>query len=211
MTFTLTDKELEQIIRKATETAAKNAAAMAVEEVLKRQAAATGSEHTHTEPANKKISISRATAEEAEMTMEAMAANLGNQNKPKVGIFWYQIQGERLFGVVAVNKDSFARPNVGGGLISCTELHKDVWKKKFKEQKYKLNGQGPYVGDYKDHARGRIFYNPKTDTYQIMVGSWIKGNEKAINMIVDEFNLTDVHYEVKISYHWEIGVGWENQ
>ena len=77
MTFTLTDKELEQIIRKATETAAKNAAAMAVEEVLKRQAAAIGSEHTHTEPANKKISISRATAEEAEMTMEAMAAYLG--------------------------------------------------------------------------------------------------------------------------------------
>ena len=91
------------------------------------------------------------------------------------------------------------------------KFHKDVWKKRFHEQKYKLNGVGPFIGDYKDHCRGRVFYNPATDTYQIMVGSWINNNQQAIAMIAEEFNLTNVRYEVKTSYHWDIGNGWENQ
>lgn len=30
-------------------------------------------------------------------------------------------------------------------------------------------------------------------------------------MIVEEFNLQNVRYEVKTSYHWDLGNGWENQ
>ena len=207
MTITITDTQLADIIRESSEKAAKIAAEAAVKQVLALQNAGKQQEqHPHGIH-----EISEATEDEAKATMDAMAANLDKQDDPKVGIFWYQVQGERLFGVVAVNKDSFAKPNAGGGLITCTELHKDVWKKKFHEQKYKLGGKGPYTGDYKDHERGCIFYNPRTDTYQIMVGSWIKGNEKAIDMIVEEFNLQNTHYEVKISQPWEIGVGWENQ
>ncbi|MCQ2311178.1 MAG: hypothetical protein MJZ64_05450 [Paludibacteraceae bacterium] len=205
MSFTITDTELENIIQKASAEAAKEAAKNAVAELIAKQGKKAEQEEAEIPP------IQQASESEAKQTLEAMAANLDKQESPKVGIFWYQEQGERLFGVVAVNKDSFAKPNVGGGLITCTELHKDVWKKRFHEQKYKLKGEGPFIGDYKDHCRGRVFYNPTTDTYQIMVGSWINNNRQAIAMIVEEFNLTNVHYEVKTSYHWDIGNGWENQ
>lgn len=203
MSFTLTDTELTQLIQNASLAAAEQAARNAVAELLAKQAGKT--------VVPERTVVQQASEEEARKTMEAMAANLGNQDAPKVGIFWYQEQGERLFGVVAVNKDSFAKPNAGGGLITCTELHKDVWKKRFHEQKYKLGGVGPFTGDYKDHCRGRVFYNPESDTYQIMVGSWINNNPQAIPMIVEEFNLQHVHYEVKTSYHWDLGNGWENQ
>ena len=202
MSFTITDTELSKIIEDASLAAAQQAAKNAVAELMAKQGAAA-------QPTASVVE--QATEEEARRTMEAMAANLGNQDAPKVGIFWYQEQGERLFGVVAVNKDSFAKPNAGGGLITCTELHKDVWKKRYHEQKYKLGGVGPFTGDYKDHCRGRVFYDPEQDTYLIMVGDWINANPQAIPMIVEEFNLTGVHYEVKVSYHWDLGNGWENQ
>jgi len=208
MSFTITDKELEQIIQDASLSAAKQAAESAAKNAV---ASLMAKQNSGVDTNASGVTIQQATDTEAQQTLEAMAANLQNQDAPKVGIFWYQEQGERLFGVVAVNKDSFAKPNVGGGLITCTELHKDVWKKRFHEQKYKLGGVGPYTGDYKDHCRGRVFYNPATDTYQIMVGSWINNNPQAIAMIVEEFNLSNVKYEVKTSYHWDIGNGWENQ
>jgi len=204
MSITITDTELTEIIQKASLSAAEQAAKSAVAELLAKQIRETDGKQVT-------VSVQKATEAEAQQTLEAMAANLQNQDAPKVGIFWYQEQGERLFGVVAVNKDSIVKPNVGGGLITCSELHKDIWKKRFREQKYKLGGVGPYTGDYKDHCRGRVFYNPATDTYQIMVGSWIDNNPQAIEMIVEEFNLERVHYEVKTSYHWDIGCGWENQ
>lgn len=203
MSFTLTDTELAQIIQNASLAAAEQAAKNVIAELAAKQAIKTTDGSV--------LVAQQATEEEAKRTMETMAANLNNQDAPKVGIFWYQEQGERLFGIVAVNKDSYAKPNAGGGLITCLELHKDVWKKRFNEQKYKLGGVGPYVGDYKDHCRGRIFYNPEEDVYQIMVGSWINANPQAIPMIVEEFNLQNVRYEVKTSYHWDLGNGWENQ
>lgn len=211
MSFTLTDTELAQIIQNASLAAAEQAAKVAAEQAAKNVVAELIAKQTVKTADTVAPVVQEATEEEARKTMEAMAANLENQDAPKVGIFWYQEQGERLFGVVAVNKDSFANPNAGGGLITCTELHKDVWKKRFHEQKYKLGGVGPFTGDYKDHCRGRIFYNPETDVYQIMVGSWIKNNPQAIPMIVEEFNLQSVRYEVKTSYHWDLGNGWENQ
>ena len=158
-----------------------------------------------------KISIRHATDEEYQNSIDVMKANMDTQDNPKVGIFWYQPYGNQLFGVVAVDKNSIVRPNVGGGLVSCYELHKDVWKKEFYRQKYKNNGEGPYKGDYKDKPRGRVMYNPGKDTYQVMVGSWINDYPEAVEVIVDRFNLTDCNVEFVISIHWEIGMGWENQ
>ena len=158
-----------------------------------------------------KVVIRDATTQEYQNAIDVMKANMDTQDNPKVGIFWYQPYGNQLFGVVAVDKDSIVRPNVGGGLISCYELHKDVWKKEFRKQKYKNDGVGPFVGDYKDKPRGRVMYNPATDTYQIMVGSWINDHLDAIDVICRQFNLMDQNVEVIRSIHWEIGMGWENQ
>lgn len=198
MTLSITDIQLKQLLDQTAKSAAE-AATAAAEEQFKKFLKDNG------------ISIDTTTASDEENMMEAMRVNLDRQDNPKVGIFWYQQVAKRLFGVIAIDKDSIKKPNVGGGLITCYELHKDVWKKRFREQKYKNNGVGPYVGDYKDHARGRVFYNPSTDTYQIGVGSWINDCPEAKEMIIEEFNLQNQKYEFKIIIHWEIGMGWENQ
>lgn len=198
MTLKITDIQLKELLDQTAKSAAE-AATRASEEKFRQFLESQG------------IEVESNSSTDEENMMAAMRANLDKQDNPKVGIFWYQQIAKRLFGVIAVDKDSIKKPNVGGGLITCYELHKDVWKKRFREQKYKNNGVGPYKGDYKDHARGRVFYNPNTDTYQIGVGSWINESPEAKEAIIEEFNLQNQKYEFKIIIHWEIGMGWENQ
>ena len=156
----------------------------------------------------KEYEITQSSDEHIQNTMDVMSSNLDTQEKPKVGIFWYDTRDKVLFGVVAVDKDSFSKPNVGGGLISCRELHKAVWAKGFNKQKFKLNGVGPFVGDYKDTPRVRIFYNPQTNHYTINVGSWIREHTECIDEILSEFNLENEDFSVEIAPHWDIGCGW---
>lgn len=154
--------------------------------------------------------IQQASEDEHNNAIESMAAHLEDQDNGKVGIFWFDRVTRSLFGVIAVDKDSFEKPKVGGGLISCRELHSKVWQKGFNRQKYKHDGKGPFVGDYKDTPRGRVFFNPHTDTYEIKVGNWINDNKDAIPEILDEFDLNDKNYKISIDSHWDIGNGWEN-
>lgn len=148
-----------------------------------------------------------------QLMMDTMAQNLGSQDNPKVGIFWYNRQLKDLFGVIAVDKDGFQKPNAGGGLITCKELHQDVWRKEFNRQKHTRNGQGPFVGDYKDTPRGRVFYNLEEDKFYVMVGSWINDvdYDNFISLVEDYYDLKNSDFEIKIGPHWEIGVGWENR
>ena len=157
----------------------------------------------------KEILIRNTSAEEHEESIELMSSHLYDQENGKVGIFWFDRKDRVLFGIIAIDKDSFDKPNAGG-LITCRELHYKVWQKGFNRQKYKLNGVGPYIGDYKDTPRGRVFYNPSTDTYEIKVGEWIEDNQDAIVEIIEEFDLQNCKYEVIKDYHWDIGNGWEN-
>lgn len=156
------------------------------------------------------LEIRTATVMEHDAAIEAMAEHFDDQENGKVGIFWYDITTKSLFGVIAVDKDSFAKPNAGGGLITCRELHQSVWKKGYNKQKLKLDGKGPFIGDYKDTPRGRVFYNHHSDTFEIKVGEWIKQHPEAIDEIICEFDLAGYKHEVIIDYHWDIGSGWEN-
>ena len=158
----------------------------------------------------KEFQVKHSTEEEHNNAIESMAAHFDDQDNGKVGIFWYDVRYKTLFGVIAVDKDSFEKPNVGGGLISCRELHAKVWAKGFNKQKYKYNGKGPFVGDYKDTPRGRVFFNPHTDTFEIKVGSWINDHRDAIDEIISEFDLYNCKFEIIIDSHWDIGNGWEN-
>lgn len=152
--------------------------------------------------------IQTSSEEEMNNMLDVMSQNFSSQDNPKVGIFWYNSIKKELFGVVAIDKDSFSKPNVGSGLISCKELHKNIWKKNFNRQKFKNNGIGPFIGDYKDTPRGRIFYNTKDDQYIIMVGSWIKEREECIPLVIEEFNLENTNYVIKTGFHWELGCGY---
>lgn len=156
----------------------------------------------------KEYDIKSSSEEHIQNTMDMMAPNLETQDNPKVGIFWYDVMTKSLFGVVAVDKNSFEKPNVGGGLISCYELHKAVWEKGFNKQKFKYNGVGSFVGDYKDTPRGRIFYSPKENTFIINVGPWIKQHTECIDEVLQEFDLENQNYTIEIAPHWELGCGW---
>lgn len=203
MTIQITDTELQQLVTNAARQAAEMAAKQAIEAYISKTSTSDAVKHDD--------NVGNVSDSDIKNMMDVMRANMDNQNNPKVGIFWYQMVGKRLFGVIAVDKDSIKKPNVGGGLITCNELHKDVWKKKDHQQKYKNNGQGPYIGDYKDHARGRVFYNPAKDEYTVTVGSWIDECPEAKEAIVEEFNLEGTKYKFEKNIHWEIGNGWENQ
>ena len=158
----------------------------------------------------KDLSVRETTEDEHNNSIEIMASHLDSQDNGKVGIFWYDRFKKVLFGVIAVDKDSIAKPNAGGGLITCSELHTKVWQKGYNKQKYKLNGEGPFRGDYKDTPRGRVFYNPASDSYEIKVGNWIDEYPDAINEIIEEFDLQNCKKEVIKDFHWDIGNGWEN-
>lgn len=146
--------------------------------------------------------------ETMQQMMDAMDANLDSQEEPKVGIFWYSPTTQRLFGVVAVNAYEQAKIE-NRKAVSCKELHKYVWKKKYNYYKYH-GGSKEFVGDYKYTPRGRVFYFPKTDEFRIMVGDWINEYPHVIDMVKEEFDLNQEGLKVKtaIGSHWQIGMGY---
>ena len=137
-----------------------------------------------------------------------MAKNRGAGDEPKVGIFWYNATLQQLFGVVTHKRTDYLRPNAGGGLITCSEMHEDVWKKEFRKQKYHGDGTGPFKGEYQMKPRGRVFYSPAEDQYIIAVGSWIDEHPDAIDIIIEEFDLPREKTIVKKASHWDIGQTW---
>ena len=147
---------------------------------------------------------------ERQKFIDNMAEHINDDVDPKVGIFWYDITNNKLFGVIKYNyDDEELKPSKG--LITCPELHKYIWKRKYHHQKFKNNGIGPYVGDYKDTPKGRIFYDVETGDFIICVGNWINNYPEVKKQIIKEFNLKHEFYQFKIDKHWEIGCGWENE
>lgn len=162
------------------------------------------------EETKRKISQDIQYADSSQMKdmMDAMDNNLDKQENPKVGIFWYSPKKKDVFGVCAVDAYNQAKIEKRNA-VSCIELHKYVWKKKYNYYKFH-GGSDLYVGDYKYTPRGRIFYLPKKDEFDIMVGEWIKEYPEAIDKIKNAFDLTDENLDVKIKIgeHWEIGMGY---
>ena len=140
--------------------------------------------------------------------MDAMDATLGEQENPKVGIFWYSPQLQDVFGVIAI--DAATAPKSGhSGLRTCKELHKYLWKKQFNHDKAH-NINSPFRGDYKYTPRGRVFYDDELEEYHIMVGAWLNDYPEAKDKIKAAFNLTasNLHVTFERGIHWEIGMGY---
>jgi len=140
--------------------------------------------------------------------MNVMANNLYNQDSPRIGIFWYDVRNDDLFGVVS---SQVSEAKISDGLASIYTLHKDYWKKQYNKLKFRNNGIEvyPFIGGYQDTPRGRIFYDVKSNLFVIKVGSWINKYLNAKILIIDEFNLNEQQYQFEIDQHWEIGSGWE--
>ena len=142
--------------------------------------------------------------------LDTMARNRGAGDEPKVGIFWYNAVRKELFGVVTHKRTDYLKPNAGGGLITCSEMHEDVLKKELRRQKYHGDGTGPFKGEYQMRPRGQVFYSPSDDQYIIAVGTWIDQSPEAVDQIIDEFDLPREKTIVKKASHWDIGQTWSS-
>ena len=157
-----------------------------------------------------KIKVEEFSPEEYDEAINVMKANRGAGDEPKVGIFWYNTTMKQLAGVVTHKRSDYLKPNAGGGLITCSEMHEDVWKKEYYKQKYKHNGKGFFIGQYQDKPRGRVFYSPHDDQYIIAVGSWIDKYPEVVEMVIEEFDLPKDKSVMKKASHWDIGQTWNN-
>ncbi|MBQ8456072.1 MAG: hypothetical protein IJ540_00515 [Prevotella sp.] len=153
------------------------------------------------------VKVGEFSEEQYREAINTMAKNRGAGDEPKVGIFWYNATLKQLFGVVTHKRTDYLRPNAGGGLITCSEMHEDIWKKEFRKQKYH-GGIGPFKGEYQMKPRGRVFYSPADDQYIVAVGSWIDENQEAIDLIIEEFDLPRDKTVVQKASHWDIGQTW---
>lgn len=178
-----------------------------IEEVIKKLEGVNIVDDTQTKTSEKPANMEAFSAEEYENAMEVMRKNRGNGNEPKVGIFWYNVALNELFGVISHKRSDYTKANAGGGLITCSEMHEDVWKKEFNKQKYH-NLKGPYIGAYQDKPKGRVFYNPTEDKYIIAIGKWYYHHEEVYDLIMEEFDLPEEKTIVKYGEHWDIGQTW---
>ena len=140
--------------------------------------------------------------------MDVMSENLNTQDLPRVGIFWYDDRNDDLFGVVSAQ---ISEASISHGLSNVNTLHRDWWKKQYNKLKNKNDGveKYPFVGDYKDTPRGRVFYDNNSKLFVIKLGSWINKHPNVKLLIIDEFNLNNQKYTFEIDTHWEVGHGWE--
>ena len=212
MTYTLTEEQLQQIVQESIEETLKESVQRSIKKILDIEIVPSPStEQQMTAPpvaVHKGIRVQDFSADQYQEAMQTMAANRGKDDEPKVGIFWYNRAKKELFGVVTRKVSDFTTTNARGGLITCTEMHEDVWKKGFRKQRYHGDGTGPYVGAYEDKPRGRIFYSPSEDQYIIAVGQWVHENPEVVDLIVEEFNLPMEKTLVQCAEHWDIGQKW---
>lgn len=153
----------------------------------------------------------KTTVEEHDSLIKSMSEGLHNDD-PKVGIFWWNDTRQELFGVIALSLNDEGVSNTPDGK-TCKILHKKVWEKEYRRLKWKEKKENtfPFIGDYKDKPRGRIFY--KDNVFYLYVGDWIndiKNSDKFFDEIEKTFDLTNETIEVKEDHHWNIGEGWEN-
>jgi len=155
------------------------------------------------------LSQTQYSEQEYRSVLKQMAANRGKGEAPKVGIFWYNVARNELFGVVSHPLNDYSKANASDGRITCSELHEDVWKKEFHKQRYKGDNSGPFIGAYQDKPRGRIFYNIETGTFEVAAGKWLQEYPHVYDMILREFDLPPERTSAKYAVHWDIGQSWQ--
>lgn len=140
---------------------------------------------------------------------ETMLNNIDIADEPYVGIFWYDVNKEELFGIVSaiaselkpVKSQLFDKE-----VKTCGTLHYQVWKKEHNKGKdFRFRDS-----NYTVYPRGRVF-EVGSDKYVVCVGEWIKNHPEAKEIIMDEFQLPKDKTEFKIDIHWDLGHGWSDK
>jgi len=163
-------------------------------------------EEVLSETNSKSIHYKEMSEQEREVVMKTMSDNFDNQEEPKVGIFWYDENNDKLFGVSKIEASEIQFNS--NGLKTIKTLHKAWWQREKNKRLSKGEDIGIFSVDYTQIPRGRIFQY-KDGTFQIMCGSWV--NEHIIDLVKEEFDLQNIPLEVKKDEHWEIGHGWSDE
>jgi len=151
--------------------------------------------------------ISKITSDEHEVLMETMRENVSEQSAPKVGMFWYNPERNRLVGVREAYSSELEFNEKGRKTVKA--LHNIVWNDVREDAL--ADGSTDQIWKQTDYTmipRGRIFQIEKPDKseyFEILVGSWIEEHPKAMQVILNRFNLNNANYDFIISEHWDIG------
>ena len=154
--------------------------------------------------------IRTSTEEESKVLFDTMRDNVGSHNQPKVGMFWYNPERNRLVGIRSVfARDLAFNPK---GRKTVRDLHHTAWDEVREDAL--ANGSTDkiwYEEDYTQVPRGRVFQMevPGSDTeyFEILIGKWIHEYPDAVKLILKAFNLEKSEYEFIYSQHWDIGHG----
>lgn len=145
--------------------------------------------------------------DEKNAAMQVMIDNEKYQKDPYVGIFWYDVKNNELFGVrstLAQEARWYNSPQFNTIVRTETRLHKQVWEKEFFRKK-----DPRFQGDYTKVPRGRIF-EFKDSGFKVFTGSWINDFPQCKNLIIDEFQLPN-DVEFIQDEHWDLGHGWSDE
>jgi len=133
-----------------------------------------------------------------------------DDEKPQVGIFWYDYRKNSLFGVMKDDADKYIREDQVG---TYPKLHQTYWKKQHSRAVALGDTKSVFYGEsnYTMIPRGRVFVRPDGTLY-VTIGEWIKDKNivdetRFRYLLVDEFNLPE-DFEFVQDEHWNIGQGW---
>lgn len=146
--------------------------------------------------------------DETKAAIELMKFNMQFQNDPLVGIFWYSVHGDELFGVtssIAESNKWYVSSQFNAEIRTDIRLHQDVWKKQFFKGK-----DSRFRGNYMYVPRGRVF-EFKNEGFKVYTGKWIDNYPQVRDLIIEEFQLPKDNTEFRQDYHWDIGHGWVNE
>lgn len=139
---------------------------------------------------------------------EIMAENNKFVDDPCVGIFWYDINDDDLFGVysvLAADMQFYPSSYFNANVRTCRVLHYQEWSR----EQHKRKKNPKFLGDYTKVPRGRVF-EIEGRGFIVCVGHWINDYPQAKELILDQFRLPD-DTEFVIDSHWDLGRGWSDK
>ena len=120
------------------------------------------------------------------------------QHDGNIGIWWYwdgKVVGEYCPLSEGVEDRGYLQ-------FSKTKNHITEWESVIKEQLPEMIDTLPK--GYRSIERGRVVYNPRAMVYEIICSATIASDKQAIEEIANEFNISDLRYDVIPSSHYYV-------
>jgi len=126
---------------------------------------------------------------------------------PSIGIFWYDLSDEILFGVYKSEltpKMVEEAADNGIPFINYPKLHRQIWAKEYYKAQA-AHSETKFKGDYTQVPRGRVTWN--IDKFIVLVGHWAEPIVDHLTELIEkEFSLPC--FEFVYDEHWDLGHGW---